>query len=162
VIGESLITAPLQQVSSAGANLSRNLAGLLEKSSYPNAPSFAPGLLVILLARAPNGGSLPARRARSADGLLAGGRVTPRREALLARKGRLLYERACGDGEGSCVEGFARYHLGRGEGEAVRDLLAYLEGEAERLRAAGPSKQLNLTLRLVERIRGRLTPGGAP
>jgi len=86
--------------------------------------------------------------------------MTPGREAVLAHKGRLLYERACG-GAGACVEGFVEHHLGRGEDEAVRALMSFLGEEAERLRQAGPSERLSMTLGLVERIGARLNRGGA-
>ena len=50
------------------------------------------------------------------------------RRARLAAKGRILYAKSCGaKGKKTCVEGFALYHIGRGEAEIARDLLGFLE-----------------------------------
>lgn len=73
--------------------------------------------------------------------------------ARLALKGRLLYGKFCGtDGRGICAESFALYHLWRGEPEVARDLLAFLDDEAESLRHEDPSGRLALTEELANRL----------
>ncbi len=76
------------------------------------------------------------------------------RRARLAAKGRILYAKMCGmKGKKTCVESFALYHIGRGEAEVARDLLAFLESTRDSLRAADPEGQLARTDELTERIR---------
>jgi hypothetical protein len=79
---------------------------------------------------------------------------TPVERARLAEKGRLLYRKSCGaSGKNTCAEGFARYHINRGEIDVALDLLAFLENEAEALRADDPAGQLTFTEALAARIR---------
>ena len=79
------------------------------------------------------------------------------RRARLAEKGRILYAKACGmKGKKTCVESFASYHIGRGDAEIVRDLLAFLETRSEALRSSDPDGQLARTDELAERIRRNL------
>jgi len=82
----------------------------------------------------------------------------PRRLRMLAEKGRRLFARAC-DGA-SCAEGFAAHHLRCGDHDVVRDFIAFLEAELERLRGTDPGRA-EVTRALVERIRARLadSPG---
>jgi hypothetical protein len=80
-------------------------------------------------------------------------RSTPRR-ARLAEKGRILYGKSCGTkGKRTCVEGFALYHIRRGESEIARDLLGFLETTRDALRSSDPEGQLAGTDELVVRIR---------
>jgi hypothetical protein len=53
----------------------------------------------------------------------------------------------------SCVEGFALYHIERGEAEIARDLLGFLETRSEALRSSDPEGQLARTDELTARIR---------
>ena len=84
--------------------------------------------------------------------------LTPIERARLAEKGRLLYRKSCG----ACRQENLRrrvllvYHLDRGEIEVARDLLAFLENEAEALRADDPAGQLTFTEALAARIRSYL------
>lgn len=81
------------------------------------------------------------------------GNSTPRR-ARLAEKGRILYGKSCGrKGNTTCVESFALYHIGRGEAEIARDLLAFLESKRDSLRSSDPEGQLARTDLLAVRIR---------
>jgi hypothetical protein len=81
------------------------------------------------------------------------GNSTPRR-ARLAAKGQILYAKSCGTkGKMSCVEGFALYHIERGEPEIARDLLGFLETRSEALRSSDPEGQLARTDELTARIR---------
>ena len=67
---------------------------------------------------------------------------------------RLLYRKSCGaNAKKTCAEGFAIYHINRGEIEVAHDLLAYLENEIEALRSDDPAGQLTLTEALAARIR---------
>jgi len=71
----------------------------------------------------------------------------------LARKGRRLFEKACGVAGTGCVEGFVRHHLRRGEPEVVRDLLSFLDRECERLQVQDPGRDLTIARGLSGRIR---------
>jgi hypothetical protein len=83
--------------------------------------------------------------------------IPPEHRARLAHKGRLLYEKFCGTGgPGGCAEGFALYHIRRGEGEVARDLLAFLEARVEDLRRHDPEGRLALTEDLAARVRRHL------
>jgi hypothetical protein len=83
--------------------------------------------------------------------------LTPIERARLAEKGRLLYRKSCGAaGEKTCAEGFARYHINRGEIDVARDLLAFLESEVVNLRVADPGGRLALTDAMAARIRAYL------
>jgi hypothetical protein len=83
--------------------------------------------------------------------------LSPEQRARLAEKGRILYGKSCGaDGDRTCAESFALYHIGRGEAEIARDLLAFLETEAEALRALDLEGRLPLTDELAARIRRHL------
>ena len=83
------------------------------------------------------------------------------RRARLAEKGRILYAKACGmKGKKTCVESFALYHIGRGEAEIARDLLAFLETKSEALRSSDPECQLAHTDELAARIRQYLDLDG--
>jgi hypothetical protein len=76
------------------------------------------------------------------------------RRARLAEKGRILYAKSCGTkGKSTCVEGFARYHIARGEAEIADDLLGFLESKSEALRLSDPQGQLARTIELAARIR---------
>jgi hypothetical protein len=76
------------------------------------------------------------------------------RRARLAAKGRILYTKSCGTkGKMTCVEGFALYHIERGEAEIARDLLGFLETRSEALRSSDPEGQLARTAALAARIR---------
>jgi hypothetical protein len=82
---------------------------------------------------------------------------TPDRRASLAAKARLLYARGCTPlDEGGCLEGFAHYHLERGELAVVTDLLEFLDGQVALLRSHGPAGRLAATEALVTRIREAL------
>jgi hypothetical protein len=85
-------------------------------------------------------------------------RITARRRARLAEKGRVLYHKSCGaiGGKKSCAESFALHHIGRGEREVARDLLEFLESEAEALRLDDPDGRLPPTEELAARIRRHL------
>jgi hypothetical protein len=77
--------------------------------------------------------------------------------ARLAEKGRILYSKSCGvSGEKTCAESFAIYHIRRGEVDVARDLLAFLETEAEALRLDDPERRLAPTEDLAARIRRSL------
>ena len=83
--------------------------------------------------------------------------LTPDRRDRLAAKGRLLYFKFCGtDGRGVCAEGFALYHIWRGEAGVAEDLLAFLDARVEALRARDPDGRLALTEELAARVRRRL------
>ena len=83
--------------------------------------------------------------------------LTPERRARLAAKGRLLYFKFCGTaGRGVCAEGFALYHIWRGEAAVAADLLAFLDARVATLRAHDPDGRLDLTERLAARVRRRL------
>ena len=83
--------------------------------------------------------------------------LTPERRAMLSLKGRLLYGKYCGTrGRGICAEGFAAYHLGRGEVEVVDDFLAFLETQVAALRVADPQGRLGMTEALLARVRRRV------
>jgi hypothetical protein len=83
--------------------------------------------------------------------------MPPERRARLAHKGRLLYEKSCGTGgRGTCAEGFALYHIARGEGEVARDLLAFLEARVDDLRRHDPEGRLAPTEDLAARVRRHL------
>jgi hypothetical protein len=83
--------------------------------------------------------------------------LSPRRRARLAQKGRVLYRKSCNpSGKKTCAEGFALHHIGRGEVEVVRDLLAFLEAEAEVLRRNDPELRLAQTKNLIDRVRHHL------
>jgi hypothetical protein len=90
--------------------------------------------------------------------------ISPERRAGLARKGQLLYAKSCGaNGKGTCAEGFALFHIGRGEAEIARDLLAFLESTIEALRGDDPEGRLASTEELAARIRRHLErEGDAP
>jgi hypothetical protein len=75
-----------------------------------------------------------------------------RREAL-AKKGRALYAKIC-EGDGSCAVAFAQHHLGRGETEAVDDLVAFLEAQVVALEANDPQGRLGATRTLLACLRG--------
>jgi len=80
--------------------------------------------------------------------------ISARRRARLAEKGRILYTKSCGTkGNRTCVEGFALYHIERGESEIVRDLLGFLETRTVDLRLSDPEDQLARTDDLVAQIR---------
>jgi hypothetical protein len=77
--------------------------------------------------------------------------------ARLAEKGRILYRKSCGAiTKKSCAEIFAQHHIDRGETEVARDLLAFVDSEAEALRADDSDGRLAITEELARRIRGRL------
>jgi hypothetical protein len=81
----------------------------------------------------------------------------PDRRASLAAKARLLYARGCAPlDEGGCLEGFAHYHLERGELDVVRDLLEFLDGQVALLRAHDPAGRLARTEALAARVREAL------
>jgi hypothetical protein len=84
-------------------------------------------------------------------------RLTPEKRARLAEKGRILYRKSCGvTGKKTCAESFALFHVGRGEAEVARDLIAFLEREARALRIDDPEGRLRPTEDLAARIRGTL------
>ena len=84
-------------------------------------------------------------------------RLIPEQRARLADKGRILYRKSCGTGgEKTCAESFAIYHIRRGEVDVARDLLAFLETEAESLRLDDPGRRLAPTVVLAARIRRSL------
>ena len=79
------------------------------------------------------------------------------RRARLAEKGRILYRKSCGtSGKQTCAESFALFHIGRGDVDVARDLLAFLETEAEALRVADPEGRLGPTAELAARVRRSL------
>jgi hypothetical protein len=83
--------------------------------------------------------------------------VSSEQRARLAEKGRILYRKSCGaSGKKTCAESFAQYHIGRGETAVARDLLAFLDGEAEALRTDDRDGRLAPTEELARRIRGHL------
>ena len=87
--------------------------------------------------------------------------LSPEARARLALKGRILYTKFCGtDGKGTCAESFALHHIGRGEGEVARDLLAFLETEVTALRDHDPDGRLPLAVELATRIRCHLEAKG--
>ena len=66
-------------------------------------------------------------------------RTYSRAATRLAEKGRILYRKSCGSsGKKTCAESFAIYHVRRGEADVARDLLAFLETEADVLRKGDP------------------------
>src|SRR4051812_28077821 len=80
--------------------------------------------------------------------------LSPEQRERLAHKGRILYGKFCGtDGKGICAESFALYHLWRGEPVVARDLLAFLDSQAEALRCHDPDGRLAMTEALAGRIR---------
>jgi hypothetical protein len=80
--------------------------------------------------------------------------ITPEKRARLAEKGRILYRKSCGvTGKKTCAESFALFHIGRGETEVARDLVAFLEREARELRIDDPEGRLRPTEELAARIR---------
>jgi hypothetical protein len=84
----------------------------------------------------------------------------PEQRARLAEKGRTLYRKSCGpSGQKTCAESFALYHIRRGEVEVARDLLAFLEAEAEALGLGDPEGRLRPTEELAARIRRGLESG---
>jgi hypothetical protein len=83
------------------------------------------------------------------------------RRARLAGKGRILYRKSCGaGGKKTCAESFALFHIGRGELDIARDLLAFLETEAEALRLHDSEQRLEPTEDLAARIRRSLEAYG--
>ena len=83
--------------------------------------------------------------------------LTPQQRARLAEKGRILYRKSCGASDKkTCAESFAIYHIRLGEPEVARDLLAFLETEAESLRLADPDGRLGTTEQIAARIRRSL------
>ncbi len=83
--------------------------------------------------------------------------LTAEQRARLAEKGRILYRKSCGSSaKKTCAESFAIYHVRRGEADVARDLLAFLETEAEALRMGDPEGRLGPTLELAARIRRSL------
>ena len=83
--------------------------------------------------------------------------ITPEKRARLAEKGRILYSKSCGvTGKKTCAESSALFHIGRGEAEVARDLLAFLEREARALRIDDPEGRLRSTEELAARIRRSL------
>jgi hypothetical protein len=85
------------------------------------------------------------------------GGLTPERRARLAEKGRILFRKCCGvSGQKTCAESFAVYHIVRGEVNVARDLLTFLETEAESLRLADPDGRLGTTKEIAARIRRSL------
>jgi hypothetical protein len=87
--------------------------------------------------------------------------LSPEARARLALKGRILYGKSCGtDGKGICAESFALHHIGRGEGEVARDLLAFLETEVVALRDHDPDGRPPLAAELAARIRRHLEAEG--
>ena len=83
--------------------------------------------------------------------------LTPEKRARLAEKARILYRKSCGvTGKKTCAESFAGYHIGRGEADVARDLLAFLESEADALRIHDPEGRLGPTEELTSRIRRSL------
>ncbi len=87
--------------------------------------------------------------------------VPPERRAMLADKGRRLYDKYCGTGgRGICSESFAVYHIGRGEAVVAADMLVYLAGRAAELVAADPEGRRAMTAGLIERIRRHLAEAG--
>jgi hypothetical protein len=83
--------------------------------------------------------------------------LSPEKRARLAEKGRILYRKSCGvTGKKTCAESFALFHVGRGETEVARDLLAFLETEAGALRIGDPEGRLRPTEELAARIRRSL------
>jgi hypothetical protein len=83
--------------------------------------------------------------------------LTPERRRLLARKGRILYGKACSpSGRGSCAESFVLRQLELGHLEVVRDLLQFLESQLDVLRTNDPDGLLSVTETLARRIRRRL------
>jgi hypothetical protein len=80
--------------------------------------------------------------------------LSPERRTRLAAKGRILYRKSCGAaGKRTCAESFALFHIVRGQEEVARDLLAFLETEAEALRLDDPDERLAPTEALAARIR---------
>jgi hypothetical protein len=86
--------------------------------------------------------------------------LSPEHRTRLAEKGRLLYAKSCqAAGTKTCAESFANDQIQRGQTQVVIDLIAYLEGEAERLRRHDPEGRLTSTLELAARIRDLMPPG---
>ena len=87
--------------------------------------------------------------------------VSQARRERLADKGRRLYRKSCGtSGKKTCAEGFTVYHIRRGEAEIARDLLVFLETEAELLHRDDPAGRLAWTEELITRIRRQLAACG--
>ncbi len=87
----------------------------------------------------------------------AGPKLSAERRGLLARKGQLLYGKSCGTGRrGNCAESFALYQLRLGHVEVVRDLIEFLDGRLDALRADDPEGKLPMTESLAEAIRRHL------
>jgi hypothetical protein len=88
---------------------------------------------------------------------LAATGLSPEQRARLAHKGRLLYGKFCGTGgTGICAESFALYHIGKGEAEVARDLLAFLETRVAALQEHDPNGKRAMTEALADRLRGHL------
>ncbi|GAB5493701.1 MAG: hypothetical protein Phog2KO_39160 [Phototrophicaceae bacterium] len=80
--------------------------------------------------------------------------LTDKRRALLAEKGKRLYQKYCGlNGEGICAESFAEYHALRGEHEVVNDFLDFLH---IMITVETDSTKIKITEELVERIENLL------
>jgi hypothetical protein len=83
--------------------------------------------------------------------------LSEERRALLARKGRILYGKSCGTGgRGTCAGSFAQYQLRLGHVAVVRDLLEFLNGRLDALRADDPDGLLPKTESLAAEIRQHL------
>lgn len=86
--------------------------------------------------------------------------VSAERRAELAYKGERLYFKYCGTkGTGICAESFAEYHIWRGEYVVARDLLRFLVGRADHLRArpgAQAAAQLAMTDQLIVNVENLL------
>jgi hypothetical protein len=85
-------------------------------------------------------------------------RLNSEQRARLGEKGRILYRKSCGatNGKNTCAESFAIHHINRGEQDVARDLLVFLDSEAEILRLDDPERRLQRTVELAARIRAYL------
>jgi hypothetical protein len=83
--------------------------------------------------------------------------LSPKRRALLARKGEILYARYCGaKGRSICAESHAKHELRLGHGAVVRDYLQFLEGRLAAIESDDPEGLRAMTERLIGRIRESL------
>jgi hypothetical protein len=74
--------------------------------------------------------------------------------ARLARKGEILYGKACEkEGRGTCAESFVVHQLRLGRVEVAHDLLGFLDGRIAALRRDDPDGLLPATEALAARIR---------
>jgi hypothetical protein len=83
--------------------------------------------------------------------------LDPEERARLARKGRLLYGKLCGEGgKGTCAIGFSQHQIGQGRPQVAHDLLAFLESRLRALREQDPDGMLPTTEHLARQIRAHL------